>query len=79
MRTVSIEEAKRNLSRLVDDAARGEVFVIAKAGKPIVRMSAIEAPAKPQRLGFLKDEIEVPDDFDRFGETELAAMFGAPE
>ena len=57
-------------------AARGETFVIAKAGKPLVKVSALDAPAEPRRLGFLKGEIEVPDDFDRMGEREIEALFG---
>jgi prevent-host-death family protein len=76
MHTVNIHEAKTQLSRLVDRAARGETFIIAKAGKPLVKVSAIETPAEPRRLGFLKGEIEVPDDFDRMGEREIAALFG---
>ena len=76
MITVDIHEARAQLSRLVDRAANGEVFVIAKAGKPLVRVSALEAPAQLKRLGFLKGEIEVPDDFDRMGEPEIAARFG---
>jgi len=76
MNTVNIHEAKTQLSRLVDRAARGESFVIAKAGKPLVKVSALDAPAKPQRLGFLKGEIEVPADFNRMGEEEIAAHFG---
>lgn len=76
MNTVNIHEAKTQLSRLVDRAARGEAFVIAKAGKPLVKVSALDAPAEPKRLGFLKGEIEVPDDFDRMGERKIAALFG---
>lgn len=76
MVTVNIHEAKTQLSKLVDRAAKGEPFVIAKAGKPLVKVSALEAPAKPQRLGFLSGEINVPDDFDRMGESEIEAMFG---
>lgn len=72
MNTVNIHEAKTQLSRLVERAARGEAFVIAKAGKPLVKVSAVDAPAEPKRLGFLKGEIEVPDDFDRMGEREIA-------
>lgn len=79
MTTVNIHEAKTQLSRLVERAAKGESFVIAKAGKPLVKVSAIGSPAKPQRLGFLKGEIEVPDDFDRMGEREIAALFGTRE
>jgi antitoxin (DNA-binding transcriptional repressor) of toxin-antitoxin stability system len=76
MNTVNIHEAKTQLSRLVDRASRGEAFVIAKAGKPLVKVSALGAPAQPKRLGFLKGEIEVPEDFDRMGEREIAALFG---
>jgi prevent-host-death family protein len=75
MNTVNIHEAKTQLSRLVDRAARGEAFVIAKAGKPLVKVSAVDAPAEPRRLGFLKGEIEVPDDFDRMGDREIAVLF----
>jgi prevent-host-death family protein len=76
MNTVNIHEAKTQLSRLVDRAARGEAFVIAKAGKPLVRVTAVDAPAEAKRLGFLKGEIEVPEDFDRMGEREIGALFG---
>ena len=77
MLTVNIHEAKTQLSKLIDQAVRGEPFVIAKAGKPLVRVSALEAPAAPQRLGFLAGEIAVPNDFDRMGEAEIAALFGS--
>ena len=76
MNTVNIHEAKTQLSRLIDRAVHGEAFVIAKAGKPLVRVSAIGTPAEPQRIGFLKGEIEVPADFDRMGENEIATLFG---
>jgi antitoxin (DNA-binding transcriptional repressor) of toxin-antitoxin stability system len=61
----------------VDEAARGEPFVIAKSGKPLVKVTALEAPAAPRRLGFLTGEIDVPDDFDQMGEAEIAALFGS--
>jgi len=76
MNRFNIHEAKTQLSRLVDRAARGEAFVIAKAGKPLVKVSALDAPVAPQRLDFLKGEIEVPRDFNRMGENEIAALFG---
>ena len=50
--------------------------MIAKAGKPLVKVTALDAPAAPRRLGFLAGEIAVPDDFDRLGEAENAALFG---
>jgi prevent-host-death family protein len=78
MQTVNIHEAKTHLSRLVDQAANGEPFVIAKAGKPLVKVVALNAPDAGQvkRLGFLKGQIEVPDDFDSMGSKEIEQLFG---
>jgi prevent-host-death family protein len=78
MRTINIHEAKTHLSRLVEKAAQGEPFVIAKAGKPIVRVMPLESPDSPirSRLGFMAGMIEVPDDFDRMGEAEITRLFG---
>lgn len=73
---INIHEAKTHLSKLIDRAVKGEPFVIAKAGKPLVRVTALDAPAVPERLGFLAGEIEVPDDFDTMAADEIAAMFG---
>jgi len=77
MRTVNIHEAKTQLSRLVERAAQGEPFVIAKAGKPLVKVTALEAPgpARARRLGFMAGEIEVPEDFDRMGAARIARLF----
>ncbi len=78
MHTVNIHEAKTHLSRLVEQAARGEPFVIAKAGKPLVKVTALEVPPAGQarRLGFLAGAISVPDDFDRMGSEEIEQLFG---
>lgn len=78
MRTVNIHEAKTHLSRLVEQAAKGEPFVIAKAGKPLVKVVALDAPSAGQvrRLGFMDGQIAVPDDFDRMGSSEIARLFG---
>jgi prevent-host-death family protein len=77
MVTVNIHEAKTQLSKLVDQAVKGEGFVIAKAGKPLVKVTALDAPPTPQRLGFLSGEIAVPEDFNSMGEAEIAALFGS--
>lgn len=80
MKTVNIHEAKTNLSRLVERAAQGESFIIAKAGKPLVRVEAVNiADTGPKRLGFLNGEIETPDDFDRMGQSEIETQFGLLE
>lgn len=76
MLTVNIHEAKTQLSKLVDQAVKGEAFVIAKAGTPLVKVTALDAPAAAQRLGFLAGEVAVPEDFDRMGEAEIADLFG---
>jgi prevent-host-death family protein len=75
MVTVNMHEAKTQLSKLVDKAVKGEAFVIAKAGKPLVKVTALEAPAVAQRLGFLAGEVSVPEDFNRMGEAEITALF----
>ncbi|CAN1536353.1 Phd Antitoxin of toxin-antitoxin stability system [Caulobacteraceae bacterium] len=78
MRTVNIHEAKTHLSRLIEDAMDGEAFVIAKAGKPMVKVTRIDAPApdKVRRLGFMAGRILVPDDFDQMGGDTVEALFG---
>ena len=77
MRTFNIHDAKTNLSRLVDQAAKGEPFVIAKAGKPLVKVIPLGAPEAGQvrRIGFLAGQIAVPEDFDRMGAAEIEALF----
>lgn len=79
MKTVNIHQAKTQLSKLVDEAAHGEPFVIAKAGKPLVKVTALATPVGPEikRLGFMAGQISVPDDFDRMGEAEIERMFSS--
>ncbi len=76
MRTVNIHEAKTHLSRLVEQAAKGEPFVIARAGKPLVKVQALEAPREVKRLGFMAGDFKTPDDFDRMGGAEMERLFG---
>jgi prevent-host-death family protein len=76
MRTVNIREAKKHLSRLVDLATKGETFIIAKAGRPLVKVVPLDAsPAgEVKRLGFMPG-IDVPDDFDTMFADEIEKMF----
>jgi prevent-host-death family protein len=78
MKTVNIHEAKTHLSKLIEQAAKGEPFVIAKAGRPLVKVTALAAPTAGQvrRLGFMAGRIVVPDDFDRMGTFEIERLFG---
>jgi len=80
MRQVNIHEAKTNLSKLIEKAVHGEPFVIAKAGKPMVTVSAYTPPPDPaKRVGFLKGRLQVPEDFDSMGQEEIQAMFAGEE
>ncbi|WP_026147165.1 type II toxin-antitoxin system Phd/YefM family antitoxin [Methylomonas sp. MK1] len=81
MQTVNIHEAKTHLSRLVEQAAKGEPFMIAKAGKQLVKVSALYNSTGDQirRLGFLSGHIKVPDDFDSMGSEEIAQLFGTDD
>jgi prevent-host-death family protein len=78
MKSVNIREAKANLSKLVAKATKGESFVIAKAGKPLVKVVPLDAPSpgEVRRLGFLAGHVKVPDDFDRMGEAKIGRLFG---
>jgi prevent-host-death family protein len=77
MKQVNIHEAKTQLSKLVDEASRGEPFIIAKAGKPIVKVTALGTPTGRQvrRLGFMAGQITVPEDFDRMNHREIERLF----
>ncbi|MGA2536932.1 MAG: type II toxin-antitoxin system prevent-host-death family antitoxin [Terracidiphilus sp.] len=85
MRTINIHQAKTHLSRLVDEAEKGDSFIIAKAGKPKVQVTRLDAPAQPakRRLGLLEGMYTIPDDFDEI-DKELdkeieALMLGEDE
>ncbi|MDZ7799725.1 MAG: type II toxin-antitoxin system prevent-host-death family antitoxin [Trueperaceae bacterium] len=66
MRIVNITEAKAKLSRLVDQALAGEEVVIARAGRPLVRLSVVQADDRPRDLshGYWAGRIAIADDFD---------------
>jgi prevent-host-death family protein len=77
MQSYNIHEAKTQLSRLVEQAAKGESFVIAKAGKPMVKVIALDAPEPSQRkrFGFMAGQIKVPGDFNTMGAEEIQRLF----
>ena len=77
MRTYNMHEAKTHLSRLVRKAVAGEPFIIARAGKPLVRVVAVESEegGTARRIGFLAGRIRVPADFDRMGASEIEYLF----
>ena len=78
MQQYNIHNAKAHLSELVEKAAEGDVFIIAKAGRPMVKV----IPYSPQqtvqkRIGFLKGQIEAPVNFDQMGQDEITEAFEA--
>lgn len=79
MRTFNIHEAKTHLSRLVDEVASGEPFVIAKAGKPMAQVIPIQATQKPKRrIGFMKGAYTLPTNFkeiDKRLDKEIEELF----
>ena len=77
MQTVDIRIAKIQLSKLIEQAVHGDSFIIAKAGKPLVKVTRLDAPTVQQanRLGFMAGQISVPDDFDRMGSKTVEQLF----
>ena len=77
MQTINMHDAKTQLSRLVELAVQGEDFIIAKAGKPLVKVTRIDVPAPKlkRKTGFMLGQMSVPDDFDAMGLAEIDALF----
>ena len=75
MEHINIHAAKTHLSALVEKAAAGEPFVIAKSGRPLVIVSSYTEKTPSNRVGFLRGFISVPSDFDRLGNDEILNMF----
>ena len=77
MQIINIHEAKTHLSRLVEEAAQGKSFIIAKAGKPMVKVSPLSAEEGKniEKIGFMSGDISTPDDFDSLGANEIIQLF----
>lgn len=78
MQIVDIHEAQTQLFRLIDQAVKGDSFIIAKAGKPLAKVIRLDDPSAGQirRLGFMERQIAVPNDFDSMGSREIEQLFG---
>jgi prevent-host-death family protein len=72
---VNIHEAKTHLSRLVEDAANGDEIIIAKAGKPMARLVAINDETTPRPRGLMKGKIWIADDFDAPLPEDILRLF----
>ena len=77
MKQVNIHEAKTNLSALVEQASRGEAFIIAKSGKPMVTVIPYNlTESSNTRVGFMRGKISIPEDFNSLGADEITRLFG---
>jgi prevent-host-death family protein len=72
---INIHEAKTHLSRIVDEVAAGAEVIIAKAGKPMARLTSIAGVQRPKKLGLLQGKIQVPDDFNAPLPDDVIASF----
>lgn len=78
MQTVNIHEAKTHLSRLLESVAAGQEIIVAKAGKPMARLSPIGKPVSPLRLGVLKGRVILAEDFDAPLPADALTAFERP-
>jgi prevent-host-death family protein len=80
METINIHQAKTHLSSLLDRVSRGEEIMIAKAGKPIARLMPLaqHVPPDMKRIGFMKGQFTIPDDFDAMASNDIALMYEGP-
>jgi len=77
MKVTNIHEAKTHLSRLVERAVAGEEVIIAKAGKPVVRLVPYEQAPPPERKpGCWRGKVKIKKDFDKLPDSILAAFQG---
>jgi len=74
LKTINMHEAKSQLSRLVEQALAGEDIIIAKAGKPMVKLVPVEHGIRPRKPGRYKGQISLSKDFDKTPE-ELIDLF----
>jgi len=75
MPTINLYEAKTQLSKLVDQAAAGTDVIIARAGKPVARLTRLTEPKRRIRFGLLKGKLKIAKDFDAPLPEEVLAEF----
>ena len=79
MEVVNMQEAKTHLSQLLERAAKGEEFIIAKAGKPVARLVPYRGDEHDRSGGQWKGMVRIGDDFDDDLPDEIAGPFSEPE
>jgi len=72
---VNIHEAKTNLSRLVEEVALGREIIIAKAGRPVARLTSLTPPKTAIRFDLLKGKVKISRDFNAPLPAEISRAF----
>ena len=74
MKVINVQEAKTHLSRLIEEAAGGESILLAKHGKPLVKLSAYKPELENRPLGGFEGRIRISEDFDA-EDARVEALF----
>ncbi|MDZ4788270.1 MAG: type II toxin-antitoxin system prevent-host-death family antitoxin [Blastochloris sp.] len=74
MKIVNIQEAKTQLSRLIENVSQGETILIGRYGKPVAKLSAYAPLTEPRRLGGLEGKIQISASFDEV-DPRIEALF----
>ena len=74
MKVINVQEAKTHLSRLIEEAVGGEPILLAKHGKPLVKLSAYTPELENRPLGGFEGRIRISEDFDA-EEARVEALF----
>ena len=78
MTQVNVHEAKTHRARVLEDVGKGDVVIIAMAGKPMAKLVPYDGEdVTPRRIGFMPDLSEIPEDFDDMMADEIAEMFSS--
>lgn len=75
MNVVNIYDAKTQLSKLIEEAAAGNDVVIARGGKPVARLTRLDAPKRKLKFGVLKGKVKISADFDAPLPNDVLAQF----
>ena len=78
MKIYSVTDAKAKFSQVVESVLQGEEVIVTKMGKPAVKISAYKPIAESKRLGLMKGQATIPDDFEQWN-IEEAKFLGIVE
>ena len=74
MKIYSMTDAKAKFSQVVESVLQGEEIIVTKMGKPAVKISAYEPKTENNRLGLMKSQATIPDNFGKWNEAEAKLL-----